>query len=140
MAQGFSDTSTQYSLLYNFTNSVAAGTEIVLKDKDGNVVASYTPDKLYQSVVISTPKLVKGETYTLTCKDQTTDITLDSIVTSNGQQSMGFPGMGGRRQGRMPGQGFQPGQGTQPDQGTLPDQGQTASPDQGQAADSDSGN
>jgi hypothetical protein len=97
MAQGFSDTSSQYSLLYNLTGSVAAGTEITLKDQDGNVVISYTPDKLYQSVVISTPDLTQGETYTLTCGDQTADITLDTVATSNGQQGMGFPGMGGKR-------------------------------------------
>lgn len=123
MAQGFSDTSTQYSLLYNFTDTCAAGTDITLTDKDGNVIASYTPDKLYQSVVISTPKLASGETYKLTCGDQTADITLDSIVTSNGQQGMGFPGMGGQRQGGMPWQGSTPGQGDVPDQGTMPNQG-----------------
>jgi len=92
MAQGFSDTSTQYSLLNNLTTESKAGTEIKLTDKDGNVVASFTPNKLYQSVVISTPVLTKDETYTLTCGDQATEITLSSVVTSNGQQGMGGPG------------------------------------------------
>ncbi len=112
MAQGFTDTSSQYSLLYNLTTACQAGTEVVLTDKDGNVVVSYTPNKQYQSVVISTPDLTKDETYTLTCGDQTAEITLSSVVTSNGQQGMG--GQGGR--GGQPGQGDQPGQ---HDQGDL---------------------
>ncbi|MDF2819849.1 MAG: hypothetical protein K0R15_290 [Clostridiales bacterium] len=93
MAQGFSDTSTQYSLLNNLTTNSDAGTEIKLTDKDGNVLVSYIPKKQYQSIVISTPDLTKEETYTLTFGDQNTEITLTSVVTSNGQQAgMGGPG------------------------------------------------
>jgi hypothetical protein len=102
MAQGFSDTSTQYSLLYNLTTASEAGTEITLKDTEGKVIISYTPDKQYQSVVISTPDLAKGETYTLASGNQTAEIELTSVVTSNGQQGMGVPGgKGGQR--AMPG-------------------------------------
>ncbi|MGB8453060.1 MAG: carbohydrate-binding domain-containing protein [Anaerocolumna sp.] len=95
MAQGFSDTSTQYSLLYNLTASSAAGTEVKLSDQSGNEMISYTPDKEYQSVVISTPELEKDGTYTLTSGEQTAQIILTSIATSNGQQGMG--GSGGHR-------------------------------------------
>ena len=70
-----------------------------MTDSTGNVIALYTPNKLYQSVVISTPKLTKGATYTLTCGTQTAKITLSSVATSIGQQGMG----GG--QGGGPGQG-----------------------------------
>lgn len=94
MAQGFSDTSTQYSLLYNLTADSEAGTEVKLTDSEGNVVISYIPNKQYQSVVISTPELKKDGTYTLTSGDQTADITLTSVVTSNGEQGMGGQGMG----------------------------------------------
>lgn len=98
MAQGFSDTSTQYSLLYNLTEVSAAGTEIKLTDETGKVIASYKPDKKYQSIVISTPDLTKDKTYTLTCGDQTAQITLSSVVTSNGGgQGMGGPRMGEQR-------------------------------------------
>ncbi|MGB7606705.1 MAG: carbohydrate-binding domain-containing protein [Lutisporaceae bacterium] len=100
MAQGFSDSSSQYSILYNLTTACEAGTEVKLTDKDGKVVAAYTPNKQYQSVVISTPGLTKDKTYTLTCGSQTSEITLSSVVTSNGQQ-----GMGGRgERGGQPGQ------------------------------------
>ena len=113
MAQGFSETSSQYSLLYNLTTESEAGTEIKLTDKDGNVVASFTPNKQFQSVVISTKDLTKDETYTLTCGEQKAEIVLSSVVTSNGQQGMGGQGMGGQGmdgQG-MDGQGMD-GQGT----------------------------
>ncbi|BCJ93023.1 hypothetical protein acsn021_05920 [Anaerocolumna cellulosilytica] len=89
MAQGFSDTSTQYSLLYNLTSVSTAGTEINLTDAAGAIVASYTPVKEYQSIVISTPELTKDSTYTLTSGEQTAEITLTSVVTSNGQHRMG---------------------------------------------------
>jgi hypothetical protein len=54
--------------------------------------------KQYQSVVISTPDLAKGETYTLASGNQIAEIELTSVVTSNGQQGMGVPGgKGGQR-------------------------------------------
>lgn len=95
MAQGFSDTSTQYSILNNFSSTSAAGTEITITDADGNVLASFTPDKQYQSVVVSSPDLENGGTYTLTSGSQTADITISSIVTSNGETT-GMGGHGGR--------------------------------------------
>ncbi|WP_373482192.1 carbohydrate-binding domain-containing protein [Acetobacterium sp.] len=98
MAQSFSETSTQASLLYNLTSSCAAGTEIKLTDASGQKVVAYTPDKAYQSVVISTPDLVQGSTYTLTSGSQTVEIPLTDMVTSNGQTGMGGPGQGGQGQ------------------------------------------
>jgi hypothetical protein len=95
MAQGFSDTSTQYSLLSNLSSNCEAGTKVTLTDAEGNAIVSFTSSRQYQSVVISTPELANGETYTLTCGDQTSDITLSSVVTTSGeQQQMGGPGMG----------------------------------------------
>lgn len=94
MAQGFSDTSTQYSLLYNLTTASEVGSKVELTDSKGNVVVSFIPSKQYQSVVISTPELTKDATYTLTCGEQTAEITLSDIVTSNGVQGMGGQGMG----------------------------------------------
>jgi hypothetical protein len=108
MAQGFSDTSSQFSLLNNFSTVIAAGAEITLTDQEGKVVVSFTPDKEYQSVVISTPELAKDETYTLTCGEQTAEITLSSVVTSNGQQ--GMAGQGSKMGPRVPGSMERPGE------------------------------
>ncbi|ROR28469.1 uncharacterized protein DUF4353 [Mobilisporobacter senegalensis] len=92
MAQGFSDTSSQYSLLYNLPTVSEGETEVILKDEDDKVVVSFKPSKKYQSVVISTPELKKDKTYTFTSGKQTAEIKLDQIVTSNGEQGMGRPG------------------------------------------------
>lgn len=110
MAQGFSDTSTQYSVLYNLTSVCEAGSEITLTDSDGKLAVSYTPKKQYQSVVISAPDLKKDGVYTLVCGNQTNEITLSSIVTSNGRTGMndnmghgrGSVGRGQMPQGAMP--------------------------------------
>lgn len=95
MAQGFSESSTQYSIMYNSASVIAAGSEIALKDKDGKTVISYTPGKLYQNVIISSPELKEGATYTLICGELTEEITISSIVTSIGSQGAGFGGFGG---------------------------------------------
>lgn len=95
MAQGFSDSSTQYSILNNFSASLSSGDAIVLKDSGGKVLASYTPAKAYNSVVVSSPDLKKGETYTLSAGSQSESLTLSSVVTSNGSGGISGP-IGGR--------------------------------------------
>jgi hypothetical protein len=97
MAQSFSESSTQYSLLYNFNTSTTGLIE--LTDASGNVLASFTPDKTYQSVVISSPELADGQSYTLTAGSQTAEITLSGMVTSNGQTGGMAGGMGGGGKG-----------------------------------------
>lgn len=94
MAQSFSNTSAQASILYNLTSKTAAGTEISLKDGSGTVLASYIPEKAYQSVVISTPEMSVGSTYTLTAGNQNFEIQQTAIVTSNANTGTGGPGGG----------------------------------------------
>lgn len=89
MAQGFGDSSTQCSVLYNLTAQQEAGTVITLKDKEGNELISFTPEKKYSSVVISSPKLQTGSTYTLTAGSEQTELTLESTVTSNADRKGG---------------------------------------------------
>lgn len=93
MAQGFDDSSSQCSVLYNLTTQQEAGTTITLKDKDGNELISFTPEKKYSSVVISSPKLQTGSTYTLTAGSEQTELTLESTVTSNASREGGGGGM-----------------------------------------------
>lgn len=117
MVQGFGDTSTQCSILWQLGASVKGGTALTLKDADGNEVVSYTPTKDYQAIVLSSPKLVQGSTYTLTAGTETSEITLESVVTSN-SQTQGMGGHGG-------GKGGFGANGTAPDgsipEGTPPD-------------------
>lgn len=95
MAQNFGTNSTQGSILLNYQSSSTS--EVVLKDSSGNVILSFTPEKSYNSVVISCPSLVKGGTYTITACGQTKEVTLTSLVygSSSGMGGGGNPGGGG---------------------------------------------
>lgn len=85
MAQNFGDDSTQGSMLINLDSNQTG--EIVLKDSDGNEVASYTPGREYNFVVISCADLKEGETYTLVTGSTSTEVTLDSLVYSKSTAS-----------------------------------------------------
>lgn len=93
MAESFGEeNSTQYSVLHNLSTNVPCGTVVKISDSKGNTAISYTPEKDFQSVVFSCDKLQKG-TYTITAGDISEEITISSIVTSNGS----FGGMGSGR-------------------------------------------
>ncbi len=62
----------QCSLLFVFSDQKAAGTEILLADENANTLVSYTPTKAFKSVVISSPKMEKGKTYSIICGKTTT--------------------------------------------------------------------
>lgn len=101
MAQGFDQNSSQASISYTFTSAQQAGTTVTLKDASGAVIASYTPEKTFQNVVISAPSLTVGQSYTLYAGGTAVEtITLTGIVTSIGSGGMdgGFGG-GGQRMG-----------------------------------------
>ena len=107
MATSFEDSSTQYSILYNFDSTLDAGTEVTLTDADGNEVMSYTPAKSFSSVVFSSSELAAGD-YTITAGDTTEKITVSSVATTAGTtSSMGGGQMGGGKggPGKMDGQG-----------------------------------
>ena len=72
MAQAPSNTSTQYALMHVFNQAQAAGTAVRIVSQDGEEIASFTPARMYQSIVVSSPKLVKGGTYLVYSGDETT--------------------------------------------------------------------
>ena len=98
MAQGFSENSGQCSVLHSFSANLAAGDTVTLTDAQGEVLATYTPPKAYQCVIVSCPEMTQGETYTLTAGEQSASLTLSAVVTSNG--GLGG-GMGGDRGGNI---------------------------------------
>ena len=65
MAQAPSEESTQNTINMSFPNVQEAGTIVHLQDSKGNTVATYAPEKEYQSVVISSPLLKKDSSYSL---------------------------------------------------------------------------
>lgn len=89
MMQGFGDTSTQCSILQNLSATQEAGSQIILTDESGAELLNWSPAKSYQSVVITCPELKQGAVYTLTTGTESTQLTLKSVVTSNGGSGMG---------------------------------------------------
>ena len=99
MAQNFGSKSTQGAMLVNVENQ-KADSKITLKDSDGKTLAAYQPPKSYNSIVVSTPDIRQGKTYTLTAGSAKVEVKMDSLLYGSGG------GMGG---GRMPGGDFQGG-------------------------------
>lgn len=63
MAQTFSDS--EQGVFAVSVGNQAAGTKFELKDSKGNVIISYEPELSYAVVILSSPDIVKGETYTI---------------------------------------------------------------------------
>ncbi len=64
MMQNFSQAG-QGALLYFSASAISGGTGVSIVDKDGKVVASFTPAKNYQCVLFSAPSLTSGQSYTV---------------------------------------------------------------------------
>jgi hypothetical protein len=117
MAEAPSTTSTQHSVMYNFTSSQAAGTMVHIETESGQDVLTFVPTKEYQSVLLSSSELESGLTYvvysggsssgtatdglyaggTYTPGTQVASLTISSMVTSAGSSTGGFTGGPGGR-------------------------------------------
>lgn len=98
MAQNFGDASTQGSMLVSASGQ--AGDAIQLVDEDENVVASCEARTSYSCVLVSAPGVESGKTYTLTCGDASSEITMDGLVYSNVDCAQaGGPGSADQPQG-----------------------------------------
>lgn len=118
MAQNFGEGSTQGAILVNSQSSTAD--PIVLKDENGKEILSFTPEKTYNSVVVSCPEIEKGKTYTLSMCGTDTTVEMTDIIygASGGMGGGGRPGGdfgGGNKPGGMGG-----GRGAMPDNGEAP--------------------
>lgn len=96
MAQNFGENSTQGSMLVN-CQSGQSGT-VTLVDSTGKELVSFTSEKQFSSVIISSPELKTGETYTLTMGNETQSVQMDRLIYGSGG---GQPnGMGKDRPGK----------------------------------------
>ncbi len=84
MAEEFSSSSTQCAVLCNLSTTVQAGTTFKVTDANGTEIISYTPECSYSSIAFSVPELTIGETYTITCGEESVELTLDSTAVSVG--------------------------------------------------------
>jgi hypothetical protein len=81
MVQATSEASKQYSMLMTYPETQAAGTILHVEDSKGNTVATFAPEKDYQSVFISSPKLEKGGKYTLYSNGSSTGSNANGLYT-----------------------------------------------------------
>lgn len=99
MAEAFSESSAQCSILYCLENSGKAGDAAELYDSDGNLIVSAKAVKGYNCVIISSPKIVNGEKYILKTDSVSNEIEMNSTVYSNGRdmEKGGMRGMNGKQ-------------------------------------------
>lgn len=64
MAQTFSDS--KQGVVAISVGNQSAGTKIMLKDKSGKTIIEHTPELNFAVVILSSPDIKKGETYTVT--------------------------------------------------------------------------
>ncbi len=96
--------SEQNYAVFQFSDKIASGEMLVLKDADGNEVMSYAPENSFSYLIMSDPKMTEGN-YTLWAGD--TQLA-GSAGENGGGFGFGFGGMGGGRPGGMP-ENFAPG-------------------------------
>ena len=128
MATSFSNESKQASFMHNLDEIISGETFISFSDKN-NIFASFKPIKQFNSVIISSPDLEVGKTYSLNIGgkientdnngyaknpkhlniENTVEIELTSVSTSNGQgNGMGFGGGKGNGGNKRPDGGMRP--------------------------------
>jgi len=86
MAQAASEESTQNSVLMTFSETKSVGTVVHLEDSKGNGVVTFKPEKDYQSIFISSPKLKKNTSYTLYSEGSSTGNEKDGLYTDGDYQ------------------------------------------------------
>ena len=102
MAENFTE-ATQGAIMVNFTQSFNGG-DVTVTDSNGNVLFTFTASKSFNSVVVSSPDLKKGETYTVSVGDEYQTVTLDDYIYGSGS-GMGMGGMQGGPGGMQGGPG-----------------------------------
>lgn len=95
MAQNFDSSSTQGTIMVN-VDEQEGNTEISLLDSSSTELLSWTAEKQYSSIIISTPEIQQGEIYTITAGTAEQSITMDSLVYGSNAQGE-IPGNGGER-------------------------------------------
>lgn len=119
MTQAPSSSSTQYSVLVRFSTSQSANSIVHIQDSNGTDILTFAPVRAYQSIVLSSPDLVKGNTYTVYTGGRSTGTVSDGFYTggtySGGTKYTDFTitnvvtTVGAAFTGTGPGPGFGPG-------------------------------
>lgn len=94
MLENFDESSEQPVIMYNLTETVEGGTELLVLDADGNEILSYTPTQSFNSIFLSCPEMKVGETYTVVIGETEETLTLESDAVTLGSAGMGSMGGG----------------------------------------------
>ena len=136
MAQNFGAVSTQGSILYTFSQTMAGGTEVTLTDSSGTVLAAFAPEKEYQCVVIGAPGITAGSSYTVSAGEESGTGTMESLIHGGGNMGGGMGGRGGPSGGNFEDKndtvGDRNGSMTPPDGNNRTGRGTPAAPSGGQ--------
>ena len=108
MAQNVSSVTNQASLMVYLSGTQQGGSTITVRGEAGNAIISYTPDKAYQTVLITAPEMKSGMNITVECGgSEAFSGTLSEGINSNNAAggfgaggNWGSFGEGGGRGGR----------------------------------------
>lgn len=94
MAEAPSASSTQYSVMINLAMAQDAGTLVHLQSEEGEDILTFAPGKQYQSVVLCSPDLENGETYSVYLGGSSSGSAVDGVysggIYSGGVESSSF--------------------------------------------------
>jgi len=101
VAAGNVSTSSTQPTIKLSVQSQAAGAAITVKSSSGTVLVSYTPQKSYSSVLVSSPDIKTGESYSVYVNGTLVGTATATIGTSGGMDGQqGGGNQGGNRPGR----------------------------------------
>ncbi|AZN42575.1 carbohydrate-binding domain-containing protein [Paenibacillus albus] len=83
MAQAPSDTSSQLGVMMTFPSTLEVGTVVTLTDSNGAAIAAFQPSKAFRSIVISSPDLKSGESYTISTGGTASGTATDGLYDSS---------------------------------------------------------
>ena len=82
----------QCTIYYRADSYLADGDTVTLLDADGNVLLEYSFAHAFNAVILSSPDLAVGQTYTLMLGDQSVEIEMTDTIFSNRSSRGGFGG------------------------------------------------
>lgn len=94
MATNFTSASGQGAMMVNI-GTVQANQELSVYNSDGNKILSHTFEKAYNCIVITSPDIQKGETYTIRVGSISEEVEMTSEIYGSSGGMGGFGGMGG---------------------------------------------
>ena len=92
MAETLGNTSNVFNISIYLNTIQPAGTNLKIKDSQGNIIIEHTSAKQFAHIAFGSEKLQLGETYTLYIDDEeSTNFTISGITTTVGKDRDNFP-------------------------------------------------